>query len=100
MLFRSGSAERGRKVAGAILAKLRKEEVEEIEEAGTFTGKIVKGIARVGNELKDAGKGAAELGGQAVGTVAKTVGAVAALPGATKAAYQQGKANTYNSVAK
>jgi len=75
------------------------EEVEQIDEAGTITGKIVKGVARVGNELKDAGKGTAELGGQAVGTVAKTAGAIAALPGATKAAYQQGKANTYNSVA-
>jgi hypothetical protein len=80
-------------------SKLAKEEAEDIEEASTITGKIVKGIARVGNELKDAGKGTAELGGQALGTVAKTVGAVAALPGATKAAYQQGKANTYKSVA-
>ena len=81
------------------LASLTKEEAEDIEEASTITGKIVKGIARVGNELKDAGKGTAELGGQGLGAVAKTIGAIAALPGATKAAYQQGKANTYKSVA-
>lgn len=76
------------------------EDAEQIDEAGTITGKIVKAVARVGNELKDAGKGAAELGGQTVGTVAKTAGAIAALPGATKLAYQQGKANTYQAVAK
>lgn len=83
----------------AAAGKKMHEEAEDIQEAGTITGKIVKGVARVGNELKDAGKGAAELGGQVVGTAAKTVGAIAALPGATKAAYQQGKANTYQSVA-
>lgn len=75
------------------------EDAEQVDEAGTITGKIVKGVARVGNELKDAGKGTAELGGQVLGTAAKTVGAVAALPGAIKVAYQQGKANTYKSLA-
>jgi len=89
----------GRKKYGKEKFQAAAAKGKKLHEAGTLTGKVVKGVARVGNELKDAGKGAAELGGQAVGTVAKTVGAVAALPGATRAAYQQGKAATYKSVA-
>ena len=44
---RYGSEERGEKVAGAVLAKLRKEEVEEIDEAGLPYGPVGKGFKKL-----------------------------------------------------
>ena len=44
---RYGSKERGEKVAGAVLAKLRKEEVEALDEAGLPYGPVGKGFKKL-----------------------------------------------------